>query len=247
MQRVAAATGCANTATPTSTPRAIEERLTMTGTKVEAIHHHGVAVGRGLRRRARAHRRAAPRRRPAEGLHGRPRRGRARDDRVRRAERRRRADGRRRAPGRGDARRDEAGRRRSCAAIVSEGMILAADELELEPGRRSAGIMVLDELTLDAEFAPGTPLADVLPIVDRGARARDHARTGPTASACTASRASCTPRPARRWRRAPWARGPGLAPGRVAAVEVASSARTCARASPRACSRTSRSGPRRCG
>ncbi|HXB15104.1 MAG TPA: phenylalanine--tRNA ligase subunit beta [Solirubrobacteraceae bacterium] len=47
--------------------------------------------------------------------------------------------------------------------VVSEGMILAASELELEPaGERSAGIIVLDEL--DAEWAPGTPLAEVLPI-----------------------------------------------------------------------------------
>jgi phenylalanyl-tRNA synthetase beta chain len=49
--------------------------------------------------------------------------------------------------------------------IVSEGMILAASELELEPaGERSAGIMVLDELTPDAEFAAGAPLGEVLPI-----------------------------------------------------------------------------------
>ena len=52
---------------------AIERRLTMTGTKVEAIHHHGVpsvenfVVGTG------AQRRAAPRRRSLEGLHRRPR------------------------------------------------------------------------------------------------------------------------------------------------------------------------------
>ncbi|HEY7835811.1 MAG TPA: phenylalanine--tRNA ligase subunit beta [Solirubrobacteraceae bacterium] len=47
--------------------------------------------------------------------------------------------------------------------VVSEGMILAASELELEPsGERSAGILVLDEL--DAEFAPGTPLSEVLPV-----------------------------------------------------------------------------------
>ncbi|HEX4437105.1 MAG TPA: phenylalanine--tRNA ligase subunit beta [Solirubrobacteraceae bacterium] len=49
--------------------------------------------------------------------------------------------------------------------VVSEGMILAASELDLEPsGERSAGIMVLDEMTLDAELAPGTPLGEVLPI-----------------------------------------------------------------------------------
>jgi len=49
--------------------------------------------------------------------------------------------------------------------VVSEGMILAASELELEPaGEKSAGIMVLDETTPDAEWAAGTPLAEVLPV-----------------------------------------------------------------------------------
>jgi phenylalanyl-tRNA synthetase beta chain len=46
--------------------------------------------------------------------------------------------------------------------VVSEGMILAENELEIGPG--GEGIMVLDELQLDAEWAPGTPLADVLAI-----------------------------------------------------------------------------------
>ncbi len=46
--------------------------------------------------------------------------------------------------------------------VVSEGMILSADELELAPGRD--GIVVLDEEILDAEFAPGAPLAELLPI-----------------------------------------------------------------------------------
>jgi phenylalanyl-tRNA synthetase beta chain len=46
--------------------------------------------------------------------------------------------------------------------ILSEGMILAENELELGPG--GDGILVLDDLTPDAEFAAGTPLADVLPI-----------------------------------------------------------------------------------
>ena len=37
----------------------VEERLTMTGTKVEAIHHHGVAGHRGVRRRTGAQRASA--------------------------------------------------------------------------------------------------------------------------------------------------------------------------------------------
>ena len=46
--------------------------------------------------------------------------------------------------------------------VPSGGMILAADELQIDNDH--SGIMVLDELILDAELAPGTPLADVLAI-----------------------------------------------------------------------------------
>lgn len=46
--------------------------------------------------------------------------------------------------------------------VPSNGMILAEDELRI--GADHGGIMVLDELVLDAELAPGTPLADVLAI-----------------------------------------------------------------------------------
>ena len=48
--------------------------------------------------------------------------------------------------------------------VVSDGMILAEDELAI--GGDHAGIIVLDGggMLLDAELAPGTPLADVLPI-----------------------------------------------------------------------------------
>src|SRR4029077_7486483 len=42
--------------------------------------------------------------------------------------------------------------------IESDGMILAEDELAI--GTEHAGIVVID----DGELAPGTPLADVLPI-----------------------------------------------------------------------------------
>src|ERR1019366_10274989 len=55
--------------------------------------------------------------------------------------------------------------------VLSEGMILAENELEIdESGDSIKGILVLDDLMLactrkgDAELAPGTPLADVLPI-----------------------------------------------------------------------------------
>jgi len=50
--------------------------------------------------------------------------------------------------------------RRELRGQVSEGMILAEDEVDL--GTDHTGIMVLDE-----SLAPGTPLADVLPLVEQ--------------------------------------------------------------------------------
>jgi phenylalanyl-tRNA synthetase beta chain len=46
--------------------------------------------------------------------------------------------------------------------VASSGMILAADELQIDS--EHSGIMVLDEMVLDAELAPGTQLADVLSV-----------------------------------------------------------------------------------
>ena len=77
-------------------------------------------------------------------------------------------DRRGRAAGRGDARRHEAQEGQAARRRVRR------DDPRRGRGRASAtdhdGIMVLDD-----ELAPGTPLADVLPIGDRRARARDHA------------------------------------------------------------------------
>ena len=89
--------------------QAIEQRLTMTGTKVEAIHHHGVpsaehfVLGRVLSAEPHPD---ADRLRVCSVELGLPER--PGDDRVRRAQRRRQADGGGRVPGRGDARRHEA-------------------------------------------------------------------------------------------------------------------------------------------
>ena len=115
-------------------------------------------------------------------------------------------------------------------------MILAEDELAI--GTDHAGILVLDE----NGYSPGTPLADVLPIVDDvleleitpnrpdclgvyGVAREVHAATGAALAA------------------PPWLDGPGRGrrgPGRRGPGR---GARSCARASPRACSRTSRSRP----
>ena len=149
----------------------VEERLTMTGTKVEAIHHHGVAstenfvVGRVL---------SAERHPDADRLS------------VCTVEL-------------GSAREEDGPATIVCGApnvaagqtvavalpgavmpggmtikraklrgVVSEGMICAASELEIEVGGgdEAVGILVLDDFMPDTELAPGTPLADVLAIAE---------------------------------------------------------------------------------
>ncbi len=139
----------------------VEERLTMTGTKVEAIHHHGVpstenfVVGRVLS--AEPHPDAdrlkvcavdLGQEEPATIVCGAPN--------V--------AAGQTVAVARPGAVMPDATKLKQAKlrGVVSEGMILAASELQIGPG--DEGIMVLDEAQLDAEPAPGTPLADVLAI-----------------------------------------------------------------------------------
>ena len=140
---------------------AIEERLTMSGTKVEAIHHHGVAstegfvVGRVLS--AEKHPDADKLKactvdvggdEPASIVCGAPNVAAGQTVAVA-------------LPGAvmpGGMKIEK----RKLRGIPSEGMICS--ETELEIGAGSDGILVLDGLTLDAELAPGTPLAEVLPI-----------------------------------------------------------------------------------
>ncbi len=147
----------------------IEERLTMTGTKVEAIHHHGVpstegfVVGRVLE--AERHPDADRLKlctvdlggaelagaRPATIVCGAPN--------V--------AAGQTVAVARPGALMPDGSKLKQAKlrGVVSEGMILSESELEITSGGdRSDGILVLDDLEIDAELAPGTPLADVLPI-----------------------------------------------------------------------------------
>jgi phenylalanyl-tRNA synthetase beta chain len=141
--------------------REIEERLTMSGTKVEAIHHHGVpstesfVVGRVLE--AVKHPDADKLKvctvdvgeaEPATIVCGAPNVAAGQTVAVAR-------------PGAvmpGGMKIE----RRKLRGVPSEGMILS--ETELQIGSGAEGIMVLDDAMLDAEFAPGAPLADVLQI-----------------------------------------------------------------------------------
>jgi phenylalanyl-tRNA synthetase beta chain len=149
---------------------AIEERLTMTGTKVEAIHHHGVrnpehfVVGRvqTCERHPDADRlsvcqvdlgAAAP-----EGLVtivcGAPNVAAGQTVAVA-------------CPGAVMPDGTQI-KRAKLRGVASEGMILAEQELAIGAGRE--GILVLDELLRDGQLAggelplPGTPLAEVLPL-----------------------------------------------------------------------------------
>ncbi|HWX43751.1 MAG TPA: phenylalanine--tRNA ligase subunit beta [Solirubrobacteraceae bacterium] len=150
----------------------IEERLTMTGTKVEAIHHHGVGaperfvVGKVLSCErhpdadrlsvcevdlgpARPARPAAPDG-PARIVCGAPNVAAGQTVAVA-------------CPGAvmPDGMQIE---RVKLRGVVSEGMICAEHELAIDSGASAGGILVLDDVLGDGPPAPGTPLAEVLPI-----------------------------------------------------------------------------------
>src|ERR1700750_1214897 len=142
--------------------RAVEERLTMTGTKVEAVHHHGVGalehfvVGKVLEseRHPNADRLSVCRVDVGGGytaqiVCGAPNVAGGQTVAVAR-------------PGAvmpGGAKLGKAKLR----GVESEGMILAEDELAI--GIEHAGIMVLDELVANGgDLTAGTPLTEVLPI-----------------------------------------------------------------------------------
>jgi phenylalanyl-tRNA synthetase beta chain len=154
--------------------KGVEERLTMTGTKVEAIHHHGVeevehfVVGRVLEveqhpdadrlKVCKVDLGAGEPGEPATIVCGAPNVATGQTVAVA-------------TPGAvmPDGTKIK---RAKLRGVVSEGMICAEQELEI--GLGGTGILVLEELTLDADRseidgisdrpAPGTPLADVLPI-----------------------------------------------------------------------------------
>jgi phenylalanyl-tRNA synthetase beta chain len=145
----------------------IEERLTMTGTKVEAIHRHGVSaverfvVGRVLtcERHPNADRLsvctvdlggAEGVESPATIVCGAP--NVAAGQLVAVA-----------LPGAsmpGGMKIERAKLR----GVLSEGMICAGRELEIDSSSSAQGILVLGEVMPDAQLTPGMPLAEVLPI-----------------------------------------------------------------------------------
>ncbi|HTA18367.1 MAG TPA: phenylalanine--tRNA ligase subunit beta, partial [Polyangia bacterium] len=152
--------------------RAIEERLTMTGTKVEAIHQHGVRkpehflVGRVLacERHPDADRLSVCRvdlgsaspEGPVTIVCGAPNVAAGQTVAVA-------------CPG-AVMPDGTAIKRAKLRGVVSEGMILAEQELAIDASAARAGILVLDELLRDGLLpgkqlpAPGTPLAEVLPL-----------------------------------------------------------------------------------
>jgi phenylalanyl-tRNA synthetase beta chain len=159
---------------PALDAKGIEERLTMTGTKVEAIHHHGVGavekfvVGRVLEvephpdadrlKVCKVDLGAGESDAPATIVCGAPNVAAGQTVAVA-------------TPGAvmPDGTKIKLAKLRG---VLSEGMICAENELEIGVG--GEGILVLDDLMLDADRseidgisdrpAPGTPLADVLPI-----------------------------------------------------------------------------------
>ncbi len=143
--------------------RAVEERLTMTGTKVEAIHHHGVPATDGF---VVGHVLSAEQHPDADRLKvcsvqldgdgGPPVTIVCGAPNV--------AGGQTVAVAQPGAVMPDGSKLRKAKlrGVGSEGMILS--EAELEIGSGGEGILVLDELTIEAELGPGTPLEQVLPI-----------------------------------------------------------------------------------
>ena len=217
---------------------ALAERLAMTGTEVERIEHHGVAALENFVDRPRARGRAAPERRPPERL---PRRHRRRRPSQIVCGAPNVAAGQTVAVAKPGAVMPDGTKlgKAKLRGIESNGMILAEDEVAI--GTEHDGIMVLEP----TGSRPGrrSRTSSRSPPTCSCSRSR---RTGPTASRSTGSRARSTPRPARHSRRRRGETTPASR-ARSPARRSPSSAPTCARASPRACSRTSRSDRARCG
>jgi phenylalanyl-tRNA synthetase beta chain len=148
-------------ATPDLDARALAPRLAMTGTEVDHVHHHGVeavehfVVGRVL---------TAEQHPDADRLRvctvdvgdGEPKQIVCGAPNV--------AAGQTVAVARPGAVMPDGTKLKKAKlrGVESDGMILAEDEVSL--GSDHAGIMVLDELLVDAELAPGAPLEEFLAI-----------------------------------------------------------------------------------
>ena len=188
----------------------IEERLTMTGTKVEAIHRVGspsaesFVVGHVLS--AEQHPDADRLKVCRVDLGD----GERRDDRLRRAERRRRPDGRRRAARSGDARRHEARQGEAARRRLRRDDPRRVRARDRTRGRAQRGIMVLDDLTLGRRVRAGHAARRSAADRDRGARARDHAEPARLPRRLRRRARAARRDAARRWLPAPWERGPGL-------------------------------------
>jgi phenylalanyl-tRNA synthetase beta chain len=149
---------------------AIEERLTMTGTKVEAIHHQGVPATDGF---FVGHVLSAEQHPDADRLKVCTVDVGASDENGDAAPATivcgapNVAAGQTVAVARPGAVMPDGTKlkRANLRGVVSEGMILSEAELAISSGPPAPeGIMVLDGQMLDAELAPGTPLAEVLAI-----------------------------------------------------------------------------------
>ena len=209
--------------------RALEERLTMTGTKVEAVHHHGVdalerfVIGKVLEagRHPDADRLSVclvdvGDDGPQQIVCGAPNVAAGQTVAVAR-------------PGAVMPDGTKLGVAK-LRGVESNGMILAEDELGI--GDRARG----DHGPRRAARGGGAAGRACCrsPPTCSSSRSRP---TAPTAWASTASRARSTPPPARRWRRRPGPRT-SAAPATSPARRSSSRPPTCARASPRAPSRT---------
>ena len=127
-------------------------------------------------------------------------------------------------------------KRSKLRGVVSEGMILAEDEVAI--GTDHDGIMVLDDDLLE-----GTPLAEVLPIAT-DVLELEITPNRPGLPVDLRRRARGPRRHRRAAEPAAVARRPRHAPATSPACGSRSRRPTCARASPRGCSRTSSSARR---